>query len=182
MSYYATNPYTVDPNQGGPPFPPPQHPSGNPQEVRTVRVLARGNACFSCRRRKQRCDGTRPVCNQCTRFNRVGECIFEERHRTQTEILEDRVRELEALVAQATRDAEANGFGTPGPSTLPSSGVIYSPITIPRDGELPRPDFALVPAQQGTWPPFEVPREVIQALYALFLALSCRLHLKLLDR
>lgn len=162
MAYYASNPYYPNaPNQGD--QPPQQPPS--PQEIRTVRVLARGNACFSCRRRKQRCDGTRPVCNQCIRFNRVGECVFEERHKTQAEILEDRVRELEALVAQATRDAQADEFAAPhDQGAFVPSNASYSPMVITQDVELPRPDFALVPGQRGPVTPFEVSREVAHAL------------------
>lgn len=118
------------------------------EPVRTVRVLMRGNACISCRRRKQRCDGTRPVCQQCIRFNRVSECVFEERPRTQAEMLEDRVRELEALIAQAQ-----------APSTVPA------PNANAIEGELPRPDIALVSSPSLTAEPAgEPPAEITDHL------------------
>ncbi|KAJ7116891.1 hypothetical protein C8R44DRAFT_202191 [Mycena epipterygia] len=74
--------------------------------------LGRGAACSNCRRRKIRCDGTRPVCNQCKlRPPRSGvACVFdldaEAVHQTAAQmqdtirVLKSRIHQLESLPGQ----------------------------------------------------------------------------------
>ncbi|TDL21439.1 hypothetical protein BD410DRAFT_829157 [Rickenella mellea] len=57
--------------------------------------LPLGKACLTCRRRKIRCDGTRPVCAQCARANRPADCEYTDRGRVTTEILEEEITLLE---------------------------------------------------------------------------------------
>jgi len=99
-------------------------------------------------------DGTRPVCQQCIRFNRVSECVFEQRPRTQAEMLEDRVRELESMIAeaQALRDAE---------------GQQASHVQDGSGGELPRPDIALISSPMSTEPSGDPPAELTEYLFVL---------------
>ncbi|KAK0200077.1 hypothetical protein DFS33DRAFT_216598 [Desarmillaria ectypa] len=43
---------------------------------KNVHPLRRGTACLACRKRKSRCDGTHPVCQQCIKANREDECQY----------------------------------------------------------------------------------------------------------
>ncbi|KIK03688.1 hypothetical protein K443DRAFT_5176 [Laccaria amethystina LaAM-08-1] len=65
----------------------------------TSRPLARGSACISCRRRKVKCDGVRPVCGPCENFYISKDCEYGvDNTRTQTEILEDQISHLEERI------------------------------------------------------------------------------------
>lgn len=57
----------------------------------------------------QKCDGARPICNQCTRHNRPQECVYEAKLRGQIEKLENRVKELEQLITRAESSNEIAG-------------------------------------------------------------------------
>ncbi|CEL51527.1 hypothetical protein RSOLAG1IB_00062 [Rhizoctonia solani AG-1 IB] len=60
-------------------------------------VLPRGGACLICRRRKQKCDATKPKCNECVSASR--NCQYEDdTYRTRTQLLQDRIKELEAQI------------------------------------------------------------------------------------
>ncbi|KAJ7090422.1 hypothetical protein B0H15DRAFT_838560 [Mycena belliarum] len=71
--------------------------------------LQRGSACLCCRKRKLKCDGTRPVCNQCIKMNRDEECEYDDKkHKSRTQklkeklsLLEQRLRELESESCEA---------------------------------------------------------------------------------
>ncbi|KAG8907551.1 hypothetical protein FRB99_003709 [Tulasnella sp. 403] len=56
-------------------------------------VLARGNACLTCRKKKQRCDGEKPSCRSCIKTNK--ECIYNEPPKSRAQLLVDRIQELE---------------------------------------------------------------------------------------
>ncbi|KDN42349.1 hypothetical protein RSAG8_06840, partial [Rhizoctonia solani AG-8 WAC10335] len=57
-------------------------------------VLARYQACLVCRKRKQRCDATKPECREC--LSTGSKCQYEnERYRTRTEAIQNKIRELE---------------------------------------------------------------------------------------
>ncbi|KLO15342.1 hypothetical protein SCHPADRAFT_902493 [Schizopora paradoxa] len=83
-----------------------------------VSPLQRGSACLSCRKRKMKCDATKPVCRQCVKANRADECEYDDgRQKSRTQILqekiaklEDRIRELEQPGVGATGGA-SEGFG-----------------------------------------------------------------------
>lgn len=137
-----------------------------PTPPRTVRVLTRGNACLSCRRRKQRCDGTRPVCQQCIRFNRVRECVFEERAKTREEMLLDRIRELEAEVerVQMSQGGSVENASVGRSEVGPEEGG--SVKVYDQNRGLPRPDIALVSTHDGgsSAPIVDPPKELTDHL------------------
>ncbi|KAF7322228.1 Fungal-trans domain-containing protein [Mycena kentingensis (nom. inval.)] len=66
-------------------------------------TLQRGKACLRCRKRKMRCDGAKPACQQCARAKKGDACEYDDgKGKTRTQILretivrlEQRVRELE---------------------------------------------------------------------------------------
>ncbi|KAL5512035.1 hypothetical protein ACEPAH_5254 [Sanghuangporus vaninii] len=88
------------------------------QELRPSRKggnpLQRGSACLSCRKRKMKCDATKPVCRQCVKANRADECDYDDgRQKSRTQILqekiaklEDRIRELESAEEQPFSDEQ----------------------------------------------------------------------------
>ncbi|KAJ7577548.1 hypothetical protein C8J56DRAFT_1031517 [Mycena floridula] len=75
-----------------------------PRKTTTTNTLQRGLACLCCRKRKLKCDGTRPVCRQCTKADKVDECQYDDhRQKSRTQklrekltMLEERIRELES--------------------------------------------------------------------------------------
>ncbi|KAG1850800.1 hypothetical protein DFJ58DRAFT_429786 [Suillus subalutaceus] len=61
--------------------------------------LQRGKACIACRRRKVRCDGTRPTCGQCIRGNRPDDCEYTDgQGRSRTHMLEQDIVRLQARI------------------------------------------------------------------------------------
>ncbi|KAI0311531.1 hypothetical protein OF83DRAFT_750494 [Amylostereum chailletii] len=64
-------------------------------------ALQRGKACLNCRRRKMKCDGTRPVCGPCARSNRSDDCEYTDgQGRTRSQMLEDTISRLEARIQE----------------------------------------------------------------------------------
>lgn len=67
----------------------------------SVSPLQRGSACLSCRRRKMKCDGSRPVCQQCTRANRTADCEYDEgKSKTRTQLLQEKIQRLELRIQE----------------------------------------------------------------------------------
>ncbi|KAJ3929722.1 MAG: hypothetical protein NXY57DRAFT_899501 [Lentinula lateritia] len=83
--------------------------------------LQRGLACLSCRKRKLKCDGQKPVCTPCIKMKRADECEYEDRRqksRTQKlkeklAMLEDRIKELEGTEQTTSGDASSSHSGSP---------------------------------------------------------------------
>jgi hypothetical protein len=77
--------------------------TNQPQEPGSQGTLQRGKACLRCRKRKMRCDGVKPACQQCTRAKKADGCEYDDgKGKTRTQILretivklEHRIRELE---------------------------------------------------------------------------------------
>ncbi|KAJ6546863.1 hypothetical protein B0H19DRAFT_1379260 [Mycena capillaripes] len=94
--------------------------------------LQRGSACLCCRKRKLKCDGTRPVCNQCIKMNRDDECEYDDKKqksRTQKlkeklSVLEQRLRELESESGSATSPSSSDSSSLGLPLTQHSSPEI----------------------------------------------------------
>ncbi|KIK59092.1 hypothetical protein GYMLUDRAFT_227493 [Collybiopsis luxurians FD-317 M1] len=90
---------------------PPKKTSGAP--------LQRGLACLSCRKRKLKCDGQKPVCSPCAKMKRPEECEYEDRRqksRTQKlkeklAMLEDRIKELEGSDPAASASSSTDSPG-----------------------------------------------------------------------
>ncbi|KAH8093820.1 hypothetical protein BXZ70DRAFT_385284 [Cristinia sonorae] len=67
--------------------------------------LERGKACTPCRRRKMKCDGNKPHCNQCIRSNRVAECEFSEVSVPSTaRLLEQHIAKLQTRIQELEQD------------------------------------------------------------------------------
>ncbi|KAF8965744.1 hypothetical protein BDZ97DRAFT_1658530 [Flammula alnicola] len=67
----------------------------------TPGYLPRGGACVSCRRRKMRCDGQRPICSQCDRAGRAEDCEYTSgQERSTVQILEENISRLEARIQE----------------------------------------------------------------------------------
>ncbi|KAI0800333.1 hypothetical protein C8Q74DRAFT_406268 [Fomes fomentarius] len=65
--------------------------------------LPRGQACARCRRRKMRCDGVRPACDQCVRARKTDDCeYFDGPGPTVNQQLESRVAHLQGRIAEIT--------------------------------------------------------------------------------
>ncbi|ESK90577.1 hypothetical protein Moror_4260 [Moniliophthora roreri MCA 2997] len=110
-------------------------------------TLQRGKACLRCRKRKMRCDGNKPACQQCVRAKKPECCEYDDgKGKTRTQILretitrlEQRVRELEdpdyvspAVTLydphglQDTSISSSSSYGSPVSSTISAS---HSPYT-----------------------------------------------------
>lgn len=68
------------------------------------RVLARGNACEFCKRRKLRCDGARPACDHCAKKpGRV--CVYSQKKPVpKLRAMQERLAELEAALGLSKTD------------------------------------------------------------------------------
>jgi len=63
--------------------------------------LHKGRACINCRRRKIKCDGTKPVCGPCTRSSETfRDCEYSDSGFTRTQLLEEQIAMLEARLEQ----------------------------------------------------------------------------------
>ncbi|KAI0028804.1 hypothetical protein K488DRAFT_57718 [Vararia minispora EC-137] len=64
-------------------------------------TLQRGRACLSCRRRKIRCDGARPACGSCRRYDRADDCEYDDGYMSPHMLqLQETVSRLEARVQE----------------------------------------------------------------------------------
>ncbi|KAJ7778695.1 hypothetical protein DFH07DRAFT_795641 [Mycena maculata] len=110
-----------------------QHPMPTRKSSAAATPLQRGSACLCCRKRKLKCDGTRPVCTQCIKMNRDDECEYDDKKqksRTQKlkeklSVLEQRLRELESECgASATSPSSSDSSSLGLPLTQHSSPEI----------------------------------------------------------
>ncbi|EKM50050.1 uncharacterized protein PHACADRAFT_130574 [Phanerochaete carnosa HHB-10118-sp] len=86
---------------------PPLAPQYQPGPAAYMRA-PKGKACLNCRRRKLKCDCAHPVCSQCVRLGREGDCEYSEKdQKTRTEILEEHVAALKARIVEL--EGAANG-------------------------------------------------------------------------
>ncbi|KDQ21262.1 hypothetical protein BOTBODRAFT_61002 [Botryobasidium botryosum FD-172 SS1] len=63
-------------------------------------ILNRGRACLTCRTRKRRCDGARPMCTPCVQARRGHLCVFDDAP-TNAPKMKRRIKELGELVENA---------------------------------------------------------------------------------
>ncbi|TFK25719.1 hypothetical protein FA15DRAFT_590018 [Coprinopsis marcescibilis] len=104
-------------------------------------ALQRGKACLRCRKRKMKCDGAKPSCQQCTKAKSSENCEYDDgKGKTRTQLLketiarlEERVKELEDPTTNATsimlfdphRDqASYSGSGSPCSFGSPNSAYL----------------------------------------------------------
>ncbi|KAL4250366.1 hypothetical protein ABKN59_005899 [Abortiporus biennis] len=72
--------------------------------------LARGQACLSCRRRKMRCDGAKPVCGQCSKAGRPEDCEYTMNIQglTRSQMLEENIALLEARIHELENPVQSS--------------------------------------------------------------------------
>ncbi|KAI0301047.1 hypothetical protein B0F90DRAFT_1911982 [Multifurca ochricompacta] len=64
-------------------------------------TLQRGKACLRCRKRKMRCDGAKPSCQQCARAKKQDLCEYDDgRGKTRTQLLRETIARLEARIQE----------------------------------------------------------------------------------
>ncbi|KIJ18475.1 hypothetical protein PAXINDRAFT_167077 [Paxillus involutus ATCC 200175] len=64
-------------------------------------TLQRGRACLRCRKRKMRCDGVKPACQQCSRAKKPECCQYDDgKGKTRTQLLRENVERLEQRVRE----------------------------------------------------------------------------------
>ncbi|CAK5265903.1 unnamed protein product [Mycena citricolor] len=120
------------------------HKNAHPDNV--PGTLQRGKACLRCRKRKMRCDGAKPACQQCSRAKKGDACEYDDgKSKTRTQILretivrlEHRVRELEdpeyLSPAVALFDPHIRGFSeSPPSSSYDSAEASFSHSPFPSD-------------------------------------------------
>ncbi|KAI0267056.1 fungal-specific transcription factor domain-containing protein [Gloeopeniophorella convolvens] len=74
--------------------------SANPSRS-AAPTLQRGKACLRCRKRKMRCDGSKPSCQQCVRAKKHDLCEYDDgKGKTRTQILRETIARLEARVKE----------------------------------------------------------------------------------
>ncbi|KAJ3537951.1 hypothetical protein NMY22_g5379 [Coprinellus aureogranulatus] len=82
-------------------------------------ALQRGKACLRCRKRKMKCDGIKPACQQCIRAKKGDACEYDDgKGKTRTQILKETIAHLEERVRQL------EGGST---SSLPASVMLFDP-------------------------------------------------------
>jgi hypothetical protein len=121
--------------------------ANKPETTAFQNALQRGKACLRCRKRKMRCDGQKPSCQQCTRAKKADGCEYDDgKGKTRTQILretiaklEHRVRELEdpeyvsSAVTLSTphfhsrSNSSSSSFGSPESSYLSASLSPFPP-------------------------------------------------------
>ncbi|RPD58691.1 hypothetical protein L226DRAFT_457383 [Lentinus tigrinus ALCF2SS1-7] len=63
--------------------------------------LQRGKACLRCRKRKMRCDGTKPACAQCVRAKKADACEYDDgKGKTRTQLMREHIARLEMRVKE----------------------------------------------------------------------------------
>ncbi|KZP34452.1 hypothetical protein FIBSPDRAFT_906516 [Athelia psychrophila] len=148
-------------------------------EVPGSQSLARGRACLRCRKRKMRCDGAKPACQQCIKAKKPDACEYDDgKGKTRTQILrenitrlEQRIRELEdpeytsASVTLFDPHAHRRSYSSSSSVADSSgSGVSLSPSPFPPDSPhgswigvpSPSPSPFREPYHDDMRPPYEL--------------------------
>ncbi|KAF9227088.1 hypothetical protein BS17DRAFT_695872 [Gyrodon lividus] len=64
-------------------------------------TLQRGKACLRCRKRKMRCDGAKPACQQCARAKKLEGCQYDDgKGKTRTQLLRENIERLEQRIRE----------------------------------------------------------------------------------
>ncbi|GJE89983.1 fungal specific transcription factor domain-containing protein [Phanerochaete sordida] len=163
----------------------------------STNTLQRGKACLRCRKRKMKCDGAKPACQQCAKAKKSDACEYDDgKGKTRTQLmrehiarLELRIKELEtsdnktsppvtlfdphAVSPYLSESSSSSSHDSPGAFSLSASA---SPVPFPLDADTPSwedqwgslNEFA---ASQiaGAFTPDEPPLELAQMLLEIFL-------------
>ncbi|KAH9949026.1 hypothetical protein B0H21DRAFT_165410 [Amylocystis lapponica] len=64
-------------------------------------TLQRGKACLRCRKRKMRCDGSKPACQQCMRAKKGEGCEYDDgKGKTRTQLMREHIARLELRIKE----------------------------------------------------------------------------------
>ncbi|KAI0058127.1 hypothetical protein BV25DRAFT_1912800 [Artomyces pyxidatus] len=75
--------------------------AGPSRSLSTAPTLQRGKACLRCRKRKMRCDGAKPACQQCQRAKKADLCEYDDgKGKTRTQVLRETIAKLEARIKE----------------------------------------------------------------------------------
>ncbi|KAB5595218.1 Fungal specific transcription factor domain containing protein [Ceratobasidium theobromae] len=144
-------------------------------------ILQRGSACLTCRRRKLKCDASKPACTSCIRSGRSQTCSYDDGlPKSRVQLLSGKVRDLEAKI-KAMEMARQSSGGTqlqPHP-TLSSTNVL---LGTPGENAA---DIALLSRSYPTqasdiWmPPVPGPNELVNLAASLAVPVSTSAPLSL---
>ncbi|KAJ7289350.1 hypothetical protein C8J57DRAFT_1046947 [Mycena rebaudengoi] len=98
--------------------------------------LAKGRACVNCRRRKVKCDGSRPICGPCSRCSAVfGDCEYTDAGPSHGQLLEEQISILQARIDELEKSKSAQSStatrrrSSTAPSQIsPSSSMQLGPL------------------------------------------------------
>ncbi|EIM20008.1 hypothetical protein WALSEDRAFT_58407 [Wallemia mellicola CBS 633.66] len=117
------------------------------------KTLPRGSACLACRRKKTRCDGSKPICGNCVKSGGL-ECVYDDearqsvRRMTKLRAYEERIRDLEMELQNIKLGNNTDIQGS-------SPGTSNTPLNI----------------ASSSWPKDFPPRDM--ALYLINIFYSC---------
>ncbi|KAI0338286.1 hypothetical protein BDW22DRAFT_1409640 [Trametopsis cervina] len=64
-------------------------------------TLQRGKACLRCRKRKMKCDGAKPACQQCVRAKKSEACEYDDgKGKTRTQLMREHIQQLELRIKE----------------------------------------------------------------------------------
>ncbi|PYH35866.1 uncharacterized protein BO87DRAFT_433727 [Aspergillus neoniger CBS 115656] len=145
----------------------------NKTQSSTTNIVRRAKACNTCRRKKVKCDGKRPICSPCHAFNLS--CGYQDvmdrrkrESRTYVERLEKRIEkmqeQLESLTSSGTQGQRGVEKENTRRSTSPGSSVEsstnYREPEDPTDGDN-IPGMSQVPSDKGPHPPAENDQSIV---------------------
>ncbi|KAL0577332.1 hypothetical protein V5O48_004656 [Marasmius crinis-equi] len=111
-----------------------------PTRKAAVTPLQRGLACLSCRKRKLKCDGKRPVCSSCTKMKREEECEYEDKkQKSRTQKLKEKLAMLEERIRELEGPSEGAGTSEAASSSSPSGGFYDPPVQLHGTAQLLAP-------------------------------------------
>ncbi|KAJ7255072.1 hypothetical protein B0H12DRAFT_539569 [Mycena haematopus] len=133
--------------------------------------LPRGQACFSCKRRKRKCDGNLP-CSQCTHLNIEDDCEYADRgKRNITHILQEDIDRLENRIHYLEHPHKPRAEHTFPLQQPYHASAGQSQSTTPRPTRHPSTSRSATPTQ--LWiAPSEPPRDLVVQLIDNFLPYS----------
>ncbi|KIM40057.1 hypothetical protein M413DRAFT_73484 [Hebeloma cylindrosporum] len=140
--------------------------ANKPLEPTSQNTLQRGKACLRCRKRKMRCDGTKPSCQQCTRAKKADGCEYDDgKGKTRTQILRETIVKLEQRVKEledpeyispsvtlfdphfhSRSNSSSSSFGSPESSYLSTS---HSPFPSGKQVASVFPCFHVLTSRKG---------------------------------
>ncbi|KAK7458826.1 hypothetical protein VKT23_009836 [Stygiomarasmius scandens] len=84
--------------------------------------MPRGSSCLNCRRRRIKCDGSRPVCKNCGRsISKFGDCEYPGAGPSRTEYLEEQISILENRIRDLENPSRGSGMNLQDPYSVYTS-------------------------------------------------------------